>query len=298
MSFAYPGITHCAHCGMPLSMNETYYCNSCSERTSSKSSTEEKISLSDRMKNYEQSSSTCLIRKKPVIIRLDGKAFHTFTQGLEKPFDYVLSRAFEYTCFKLKEKVQGTKFIYSQSDEINLLLTDWDKACTNSWFEYRLQKIVSVSCSLATNFFNQYIYNYINLIVTSEKLKEIWTSKLFKASFDSRAFNLEKDEVCNYFIWRQKDAIRNSKQAFGQSVFSHKELQNKKCDKIIEMCKETIGVDWNDFSNTQKMGFCVYKNLEEDSDTKWIVDNNIPSFIENREYIERYLEGDCESNGK
>ena len=97
--------------------------------------------LSDRMKEYEKVTEARLIKKQPVIIRLDGKAFHTFTQGIDKPFDEDLADAFEFTCVKLKEKVQGAKLIYTQSDEISILLTDWEKTTTDCWFDYRIQKV-------------------------------------------------------------------------------------------------------------------------------------------------------------
>lgn len=251
--------------------------------------------LSDRMKEYENITQTKLIKKQPVIIRLDGKAFHTFTKNLTKPFDIDLSKAFEYTCIKLKEKIDNVKFIYSQSDEISLLLTDLDKLTTDAWYDYRIQKIVSVSASLATMYFNEYVdkicNNYKELYdyTGNEEYKAksiIWQSKKYKASFDSRAFNLPMFEISNYLIYRIKDAIRNSKQALGQSYFSHKELSNKSANDIISMVKECSGIDWNELSNRQKQGFCLYK----DKDTnKWIFDEDIPDIVNNREFIDRHI---------
>ena len=265
------------------------------------------VKLSDRMLSYQQVSEGNLMRRQPVIIRLDGKAFKTFTRNLIKPFDSDLSQIFQYVCFKLKEKIQGTKFIYQQSDEISLFLCDYDKITSDSWFDYRIQKMTSISASLTSVLFNQgisqIIEKYENLLSEKSENSEqildrinIWKTKLNCAMFDSRVFNLPEDEVCNYFIWRQQDAIRNSKQAMGQAFFSHNQLQNKNVDEVCEMLIQLKNQDWYKTSIVQQRGFCVARDVKVLSDNKtetnWYIDINIPIFKNNREYINK----NCSSN--
>lgn len=249
-----------------------------------------KETLASRMIEYEDQTNSRLMKKTPVIIRLDGVGFSKFTKDLKKPFDIDFNRAMEYTCIKLKEKLDNVKMIYSQSDEISILLTDWDSTKQenggriDTWYDYRLQKIVSVSASIATVAFNEYIAKY--LVVIDSK---IWAPKMFTARFDARAFNLPREEVTNYFIYRQCDARRNSKNSFARSFFSQKELSGLKSDEALNKVFIEKGKDWNTLSVTQKQGFCILKDLNEDSDKKWIIDEEIPDFREDREYIDRYV---------
>lgn len=200
-----------------------------------------KDSINTRMKeNYENRSKTFLTRRTPVIIRIDGKAFHTYTKGLKKPFDNKLIDDMIETTIFLFENVQGCKLGYTQSDEISLLITDYDTLQTDAWFDYSVQKICSISASLATAKFNSLRPNKL-------------------AFFDARCFNIPKEEVANYFIARQQDAIRNSIQALGQSLFSHKEIENKNISEIQEMCFQK-GCNWNNFSTPEKQGSIIIKN--------------------------------------
>lgn len=256
------------------------------------------MKLSERMKWYEGLTSSKLETKTPVIIRLDGKSFRNFTRGMEKPFDIDLSKVMEYVCDKLKT-TDNVRFIYTQSDEISLLLTDWTKENTQSWFQYRIQKIVSTSAALATLYFNEYIeeltskyyrlYNQKDLDEQLEKLYlekyKFWKSKKYKASFDSRAFNLPMDEVCNYFIFRQNDAERNSKQSLAQAYFSQKELLNVGCPEMINMVKTKTGIIYDELPLRQQRGFALYKDENEE----WYLDENIPKFVEDREFIDKWL---------
>lgn len=232
----------------------------------------EKSGLGDRMKRYEDVNRNFLTRRTPVIIRLDGKAFHSFTKGLERPFDEWIHRTMVSTMEELVNQIQGAVFAYMQSDEISILIRDWDKLNTDAWFDYNIQKIVSVSAAIATAKFN-----------------DVWDKRTNKtALFDSRVFNLPKEEVCNYFIWRQQDASRNSVNMLAQSLFSHKELQGKNVSQVQDMMMLQKGVNWNDCKTWQKRGTCVYR----DGDNK--TDFEIPIFTQDRNYIERHLvvEGD------
>jgi tRNA(His) guanylyltransferase len=198
--------------------------------------------LANRMKEfYENITRYHLLRRTYTIIRIDGKAFHTYTRGLEKPFDEQLMNDFDETAKYLCEEIQGAKFAYLQSDEISILLTDFDKLTTSAWFDNNLQKMVSVSASMATAHFNS-----------------IREGKL--ALFDSRVFQIPTStEVENYFIWRQKDAIRNSIQSVAQSLYSQKQLLGKNSNELQEMIFQK-GTNWNDYSPKYKRGRIIMKS--------------------------------------
>lgn len=245
--------------------------------------------LSDRMKDYEIVSDYRLTKKTPVIVRIDGKAFHTYTKGLDKPFDNILSEAINYVCRKLIETIQGCKFAYTQSDEISLLLTDWDKSTTDCYFNYRVQKMVSILASSATMYFNQYIVSRVLCWQKSEselskELFDKWVAKAGCAIFDARAYNLPKEEVCNYFIWRQEDASRNSIQSLGRSKFSFKQMLNKKNNEVQDMLFNEYDINWNFIDTKWKRGFAVYR--DEDGIKS---DFEIPLFKQNRAFIDKYL---------
>lgn len=262
-------------------------------------------SLGDRMKAYENAYRHYLPRRLPVIIRVDGRAFHTFTRGFRRPFDEALMRAMQHTALKLCEEIAGCKLAYVQSDEISLLLTNNDTIETQPWFDNNLQKLVSLSASIATTAFSKAFADakwawYTQRLVETEdengnphlteedrRLDEAYM-KQKTANFDARAFVLPEDEVCNYFIWRQQDAIRNSIQMVAQSLYSHKELQNKNQADLQEMIKAK-DVDWNDYPVPCKRGSCVVRHPVEVNGAirnKWSIDKNIPVFHKNRSYVE------------
>lgn len=251
-------------------------------------------SLGDRMKhNYEEVSKIRLLRRIPVAIRLDGKAFHTFTRGLKKPFDELLIKAMQKTTKVLCESIQGCVFGYSQSDEITLILQDYKELNTDAWFDYEIQKMCSIAASLCTYNFNllfregviEYIAANKRLCIQGddEYIKRLKGKLETPALFDARCFNIPKEEVTNMILWRQLDATRNSILMVGQANFSHKELQGKSCSMIQEMLWAQKGINWNDFAAYQKRGSAVIKN----KDGKWFVDENMPQLInEDRHYIE------------
>lgn len=255
--------------------------------------------LSEKMKRFENETNMKLQVKTPVIIRLDGKAFHTFTKGFTKPFDEDLSLMMQYTAMKLAEELQNVKFIYSQSDEISVLLTDWDNPNTDTWYGYRIQKMTSVSASIATLAFNEklgqltseYWSKMMQKYISREEEEYykdryyLLKSKKYKALFDSRTFNLQPEEVSNYFLYRYKDAKRNSAQALAQSEFSHKQLDGVSCTEMIQLVKEKSGIDYEELSSLQRSGFAIYK----DEEGNWKLDTNVPDIYENRDYIEKWL---------
>lgn len=272
-----------------------------------------KDNLGDRMKeSYENRSKTFLTRKIPVVIRLDAKAFHTFTKGMKKPFDDIIVKTMQQTMKYLCENIQGCVLGYTQSDEITLVLSDYSTPTTDAWFDYNVQKIVSVSASMATLAFNKFFAENIDeyyknldgkdIAFKSEKYNNLLLSKVNKALFDSRAFSIPKDEVVNCLIWRQQDATRNSIQSVGQTYFSQKQLNEKTCNEIQDMLFTEKGINWNDLKTTYKRGSCCYKQQVErevilpKSDKKvkvrrnqWYIDNEIPIFTQDRKYIEKWL---------
>jgi tRNA(His) 5'-end guanylyltransferase len=241
--------------------------------------------LGDRMKRYEQVSQTVLLRRCPVIIRLDGKAFHSFCKNRIKPFDINLSLAMQFATQYLVKNIQGCKFGYTQSDEISLLLVDYDTLLTEAWFDNNLQKLVSVSTSYCTHIFNRQLHS-LDLMDTSKPVKP--PSDAF---FDARAFNIPTDDVCNYFIWRQQDCMRNAITMAAQSVFSHKQL-HKQCSEDKLNMLLTKGID---FSNTYhkmfRYGSTYYIGRDYGMHVRFETDCDIdiPDFRDNREYIERFI---------
>ena len=240
-------------------------------------------SLGDRMKEYESVTQSKVMKRTPTLIRLDGKSFHTFTKQINKqndssllhgPFSEKLHWVMKYTTQQLFNHIQNVKFAYTQSDEITLLLTDWNTLQTDQWFGGKIQKIASVSASIATAYFNRYFPLVFDDIVELEP-----------AFFDSRVFNIPKEEVANNFIWRQHDCTRNSVNMLGQFYFSHKQLHGKKCNEVQDMLMLEHNVNWNNLADWKKRGTCVYS-----AHSNVVIDENIPVFTQDRNFIEKFLD--------
>lgn len=274
----------------------------------------DKTSLGDRMKNnYENVNRFYLTRRMPVIIRVDMRAGHTFTKGMNKPFDDVFVKTMQETMEYLCENIQGCVLGYTQSDEISLVLVDYAELTTDAWFGNNLQKMCSISASMATMAFNKAFTRNI-----SKQSKRLYTEHLEEkdasyietleiamnkgAMFDSRVFTIPKEEVCNYMLWRQQDATRNSILSVGQANFSHKDLHGKSCNNIQDMLMTQKGINWNDYATTLKRGSCCIKvddgltAYDEVGNicgytqrSKWVIDNEIPIFSRDRNYIERLI---------
>ena len=273
----------------------------------------DKTTIGDRMKNnYENISRYYLTRRMPVIIRIDGKAFHTFTRGMKKPFDDIFVKTMQDTMKYLCENIQGCVLGYTQSDEISLVLVDYAELNTDAWFGNNLQKMCSVSASMATMAFNKYFIGNVNQYISDIMEYEDFDpdddyiinldKKSYSAMFDSRVFNIPREEVCNYFIWRQQDATRNSIQSVGQANFSQKELNGKSCNDIQDMLMTQKSINWNDYATTLKRGSCCIKiddgitKYDEVGNicdyiprSKWVIDTEIPIFTQNRNYIENLI---------
>lgn len=232
-------------------------------------------SIGSRMKsNYEDRYRFYLTRRTPVIMRLDGKAFHTLTRECDKPFDDHFANTMTLTAKKLCEEIQGAKLAYIQSDEISVLITDFDKLTTEAWFDYNIQKMVSVASAIASSEFNKWFSNL----------------KLFTYGiFDCRVFNVPTEEVVNYFVWRQKDWERNSIQMLAQSHYSHKQLHKKDTSDMHEMLHEKE-INWTGLEDRWKNGSCLIKNYAKE-DSGWDLLDDCPIFTIDcyRNYIENIL---------
>lgn len=253
-----------------------------------------KDKLGDRMKGYENTERKFLMKRAPAIIRLDGKAFHSFTRGFKKPFDEVLIECMWDTAKYLCENIMGCKLAYVQSDEISLLITDYDNIDTEAWFNKNIQKMVSVSASMATLAFNKAFSKKIRTLSPeeSDKFMSVYKKREYTALFDSRVFNLPKEEVCNAFIWRQQDATRNAIQMMGRAHFNHKMLNKKSCNEIQEMLFQEKSINFNDIPIYQKRGACIVKEIYDKDGvqrSRWVVDKKIPIFTSDRLYIEKYI---------
>jgi tRNA(His) guanylyltransferase len=228
--------------------------------------------IGDRMKGYERAFLFQMPSRIPVIVRVDGKAFHTLLAGAEKPFDMVFKSAMDEAAKALVSEIQGALLAYIQSDEISLFINNYSSLEYQPYFDNEVQKIASISSSVATSAFNR-----------------IWIKGT--GNFDGRVFVVPKEEVCNYFIWRQQDWTRNSIQMVTRSLYSHKECEDKNGDQMQEMIFNK-GVNWNDLPVWQKRGRCVYKvtkSINEIIRTELVVDDNIPIFTQDRDFIEKFV---------
>lgn len=227
-----------------------------------------KDELGQRMKKYENAEvGESLPRKVPVIIRIDGKAFHTFTKGFRKPFDDVLIKSMEETMKYLCKNIQGCIFGYTQSDEISLVLIDYQNEESDAWFGYRIQKISSIAASMVTFAFNKNFSAFVdeyNCDFNSSAVQANWYLAAVEkgALFDARCFSLSREEVTNYILWRQFDARRNSILSLGQAHFNNNRLHKKTCLDVVEMLKEEKQIDWKTLPNNYKFGSCCYRKNE------------------------------------
>ncbi len=186
-------------------------------------------SIGDRFKlNYEAPSKHLLLRRTPVIVRVDGRAFHTFTRRFQKPFDGKFIDSMIIAANSLAGEMQGFKLGYVQSDEASFVLTDYDDLQTQPWFGYVKSKVESISAAKMTFAFAR----CLRLMGINEE-----------ALFDARAFNVPEAEIVNYFVWRARDWHRNSVSMYARAHFSHKELLHKSVRDMHDMLV-SIGRNW------------------------------------------------------
>lgn len=227
------------------------------------------------MKGYEMAARTSLPGRLPVIIRVDGKAFHTYTRGCERPFDARLAAVMQTTALRLCDEIQGAQLAYIQSDEISILVHGYKRHASQPWFQNAVQKMVSVAAGIASATF------------TAQSVR-IW-GEVRDAVFDARAFVVPEADVCNYFLWRQQDATRNSIQMLARSLYSHSECHLRNTSQLQDMCWSK-GHNWNDLETRWKRGTCVVRQQGEGEEhARWAVDVEPPVFSRQRDYIERLL---------
>lgn len=208
-----------------------------------------KDDLGDRMKRYEAVTKQLLPRRTYTIIRVDGKAFHTYTKGLNRPIDEPLVEDMNATAIHMCKVIDGAQFAYVQSDEISVLLSDFNSITSEAWFGGNVQKLCSISASTATWMFNR-----------CREMRHLSGEGSKVALFDSRVFTIpDPTEVSNYFIWRQKDATRNSISSAAQYLFSHKELQALNVNELQEKMWKERHVNWNDYPVSFKRGRLIKK---------------------------------------
>lgn len=266
-----------------------------------------KDTLGDRMKRYEAMTRYSLPRRTYTIVRVDGRAFHTFTRGLQRPYDTGFMSVMDTTAIRLCEEIAGAQFAYVQSDEISLLVTDFQSIDTQPWFDGGLQKWASVGASIATAAFN---FEIAKLYFASAYGQEAigdhppLGKKKPLATFDFRAFPLpDFVEVENYFIWRQNDAVRNSLAMLAQYYATHKQLMGKKRADQHDII-HAAGDNWAKHPNGFKNGRVVrYKTFDEvvratrgipaaekvkalkERTSNWFADSATPVFTQDRKYL-------------
>lgn len=248
--------------------------------------------LGDRMKKYEAVTDTSLINQMPVIIRVDGRAFHSVTRGMGKPFDDYFIEAMNHTMKELCEKMQNVLFAYCQSDEISLAM--YEKTYeTASMFNNRIQKLVSTASAIASVAFTSYFYStflYKHKEFTDAQLDKY--RKCLGATFDARAFNVPRQDVANYFLWRQNDCYKNAINTIALTLFSTKELNGKNQDDRIRMITEGKDFDLAGVDNKYLLGRQCRKVLHTGDwfiSSRWTVESCDERFTE--QYLEPILYG-------
>lgn len=252
----------------------------------------DKTTLGDRMKVYEKAAEGILVPRMPVILRIDGKAFHTYTRGLKRPWDENLNEVMDITAQALCEQVQGALLAYVQSDEISVLVHGYKTLSSQAYFDGRIQKTCSVAAAIAASQFTTWSWKIFD---PGDSVPNK-ASLIRPAVFDCRAYNVPEADVCNYLLWRQQDATRNSVQMLARSLYSHKECNNKNGSQLQEMCFQK-GQNWNDLPTKHKRGRCIIKETyelkvsetETTTRSRWKVDEEIPIFSQDRDYINKLL---------
>lgn len=233
--------------------------------------------LEKRMREfYEDAAKTYLTRRMPVIIRVDGKGFKHVTRNFEFPCDDHFRAAMADTAKDLLNNVQGAVFAYTQSDEISLFLKDYTTLETQALYGYGVQKIVSVVASMTSTYFNKHIGEY-----EGDAYQEVAGTCIF----DARTFNIPKEEVTNYFYWRQTDCERNAIQAIARSVLTKSGVRGHSCKTLVTMLADK-DVDIKTYPEYFLHGYCLYKK-----EGRSVVCEAAPMFTGNgRDTIEKLIE--------
>jgi tRNA(His) 5'-end guanylyltransferase len=226
-----------------------------------------KDALGNRMKKYEDVTRYHLLPRSYVLCRIDGCHFHSYLKGCTRPFDVGVIEDMDATAVYLCENVQNVKLGYVQSDEITLLLCDFDSYTTSQFFDGNIQKISSVVASMAAARFNQLRMRRFGRWCDAQmetKIVENIIDTFDLATFDCRCWVVPtRWEAANVFLWRNQDCSRNSVSMVAQSLYSHNQLMGKSSVEQQEMIHDK-GVSWvNDFSAGEKNGRLIVKETYE-----------------------------------
>lgn len=224
------------------------------------------------MKRYELALRHSVTPRSPIIIRVDGKAFHTYTRPLKNPFDKNLSMAMVAVAKALCSGIQGAQLAYTQSDEVSVLVHAYKRFDSSCWFDGQVQKMASVSAAIAAG------------VMTANS--DVIFGRTRIAAFDSRVIVIPENDVCNYFVWRQQDCIRNSVQGHARTMFSHRECHKKDQEALKTMCRASMQ-PWEDLDPMWRYGIVVEKR---DGDRAWQQFDAYPPFQDDRLQIERHLD--------
>jgi len=257
----------------------------------------DKDSLGNRMKTYEEVYKQRTVPKEAIVLRIDGNSFHTFTKGMKKPFDDLLIETMQQTLLALCKDIPNSVFGYTQSDEITIVTIPTDIIRSEDYYSGKVQKILSVTASKTTKFFNRFFYENVQKLKDGKFNKpevvdaSIYEKRLFEAAFDCRVMNIPEFDIYNNLIWRQQDAIRNSIQMLGQANFSHAQLQKKNTGEIQDMLIEK-GINWNNLETYKKQGSCCYKIDRNETHKQWFLDNDMYSLTsqEGRDKYQKIVE--------
>lgn len=234
--------------------------------------------ISTRMKRYEHAFRSVLPQRLPIILRVDGKAFHTLLRHAERPFDGGVIACMNRAALALCEELQGAQIAYVQSDEISVFIHPYRRLQSQPVFDGEVQKLASISAAIAASTFSS---GWSSL-----------TNARQVAVFDGRVFVLPESDVCNYFVWRQQDATRNSIQMVARVHFSHAQCDNKNTSQLQEMLWQERKINWNDCETHHKRGRCVVRETYSVAETerhRWVIDDEPPIFTQDRSYIEQWL---------
>ena len=199
-----------------------------------------------------------LPKRTPIIIRVDGKAFHTLTRRFKRPWDESFIRAMNETALELCRQIQGTALAYVQSDEITLFVRNYDRYETSPWFDNVLQKMCSVSAAIATMAFNRFAESSEGGSINhNTENSHPWAGVY--GTFDSRVFAVPREEVCNVFVDRQIDCIRNSKLGLGQHIIGKKKVHGMDQNDITEALLRDHDTDWEKEHTWHKFGRVIRK---------------------------------------
>lgn len=226
---------------------------------------ENKISLKEKCKSYQERVNYYLDPEKWIIVHIDGKNFSSLIKNnFHKPFDEDFVQMMDNTAKYLCQEVQGVRFAYVQSDEISLALKK-NTPKSDIFFGGRLCKLQSIIAGMASSFFTKEMMIY-NLRYTdtnfNDYLEVAKNSNVYQ--FDCKAWNVDDaNDAMAWFLFRNIDCIRNSKQQAAQAYLSHKQLMGKTADEQIKLLKSSQNINWNNYFDGWKYGRILEKDNVE-----------------------------------